>query len=170
MRRNKEKMVDNILDEFKKTNKRGVSPVIATVLLIALVVIIALIVFLWFRSITQEAIVKFGDQNVELVCEDVKFIATFDSAGTLSVSNTGNVPIYSMKLKISETGEHRTEDIKEMDAGWPSFGLRQGGSFSGTVEVGDPIQITLIPVLLGTSPRGTEEIHVCDDRHGYELL
>jgi len=152
-------------------NRKGVSPVIATVLLIALVVIIALIVFLWFRSITQEAIVKFGDQNVELVCEDVKFIATYDSAtGTLSISNSGNVPIYSMNLKISETGKYQTKDIKEMDAGWPELGLRQGGSFSGTIEAEDPIQITLIPVLLGTSPRGTEETHICADRHGYELL
>jgi len=155
----------------RQKNKKGVSPVIATVLLIALVVIIALIVFLWFRSITQEAIVKFGDQNVELVCEDVKFIATYDSAtGTLSVSNSGNVPIYSMNLKISKTGEYQTKDIKEMDVGWPELGLRQGGSFSGTIGEENPIQITLIPVLLGTSPRGTEETHICADRHGYELL
>jgi flagellin-like protein len=156
---------------YNKLNKKGVSPVIATVLLIALVVIIALIVFLWFRSITQEAIVKFGDQNVELVCEDVQFIATYNSAtGTLSVSNTGNVPIYSMNVKISKTGEYKTEDISEMDIGWPTIGLRQGGSFSGTLEVSNPIQITLIPVLLGTTKQGTEETHVCADRYGYDLL
>lgn len=154
-----------------KSDKKGVSPVIATVLLIALVVIIALIVFLWFRSITQEAIVKFGDQNVELVCEDVQFIATYDSAtDTLSVSNTGNVPIYSMSIKISETGKYQTEDISEMDVGWPTIGLRQGESFSGAIEVSNPIQITLIPVLLGTTQQGTEETYVCADRYGYDLL
>lgn len=157
--------------KHSRAEKKGVSPVIATVLLIALVVIIALIVFLWFRSITQEAIVKFGDQNVELVCEDVQFIATYDSeTGTLSVSNTGNVPIYSMSLKVSEVGEYKTKDIKEMNAGWPIIGLRQGESFSGKINADNPTQITLIPILLGTSPRGTEETYVCADRHGYELL
>jgi flagellin-like protein len=156
---------------MRRPNKKGVSPVIATVLLIALVVIIALIVFLWFRSITQEAIVKFGDQNVELVCEDVEFIATYDSAtDTLSVSNTGNVPIYSMNLKIFGTGTHQTKDISEMSAGWPAIGLRQGESFSGTLGTESPTQIILIPILLGTSQQGAEETHVCADRHGYELL
>ena len=37
-------------------NKKGVSPVIATVLLIAIVIVIGLIIFLWFRSLTKDAL------------------------------------------------------------------------------------------------------------------
>jgi len=44
--------------------KKGVSPVIATVLLIAMVVVIALIIFLWFRGLTKEAITKFDVRNL----------------------------------------------------------------------------------------------------------
>jgi flagellin-like protein len=42
-------------------NKMGVSPVIATVLLVAMTVVIALIVFLWFRQIGKEVVTKFGE-------------------------------------------------------------------------------------------------------------
>ncbi|MAG78897.1 hypothetical protein CMI40_00795, partial [Candidatus Pacearchaeota archaeon] len=45
-----------------RINKKGVSPVIATVLLVAIVVIIGLIIFQWFRGMTQESIIKF-DKN-----------------------------------------------------------------------------------------------------------
>ena len=49
--------------------KRGVSPVIAVILLIALVVVIGVIIFFWFKSMTQEAVVKFENENIKVVCE-----------------------------------------------------------------------------------------------------
>ena len=52
---------------FKEGDKSGLSPVIATVLLVGLVVVSGLIIFMWFRGLTQEAVVKF-DQNIQLVC------------------------------------------------------------------------------------------------------
>jgi flagellin-like protein len=76
-------------------NKRGVSPVIATVLLIGIVIVIGLIIFLWLRGLTQEAVFKF-DQNIELTCNDVKFSSSY-SSGTLTISNTGNVAIYDIE-------------------------------------------------------------------------
>ncbi len=78
--------------------KRGISPVIATVLLIAMVVVIGLIVFLWFRGMIEEEGTKFG-KNVKLVCDDVNFEASY-SGGVLSILNIGNTPIYKMKIKI----------------------------------------------------------------------
>ena len=57
-----------------KSNRRGLSPVVATVLLIMIVIIIAIIIFLWFRSLAKEAVTKdlgFGEENIELVCDDV---------------------------------------------------------------------------------------------------
>jgi len=46
------------------THKKGLSPVIATMLLIAIVVVIGLIIFLWFRGMTEEAITKFDGTNI----------------------------------------------------------------------------------------------------------
>ena len=130
--------------------KRGVSPVIATTLLIAMVVLIGLIIFLWFRGLTQEAITKFDGQNIELVCGDVRFDSSY-SSGDLSISNSGNVPIYSFQLKVDMPGSHQTLDIKDVASSWPEAGLNQGGTFSGDIgsSVSGAEKITVIPVLRG---------------------
>ena len=142
--------------------KKGVSPVIATVLLIAMVVVIGLIIFLWFQGMTQESITKFEGTNIELVCNDVSFDASY-SGGELSINN-GNVPIYRMKLKIIQDGSYDTVDVDGFD------GLSQGGSFSGSINIGSSENIILIPVLLGSSERG-ERTFVCDEKqHGYEII
>jgi len=151
-------------------NRKGISPVIATSLLIAMVVVIGLIIFLWFRGFTEEAITKFGGTNVELVCGDVKFDSSY-SGGQISLINVGNVPIYSFQLKIEKPGSHSTEDIKDV-ADWPVEGLNQGGSFSGDIgsSVGFNVEeITVIPVLRGQSKSGART-HVCDERYGEAIV
>lgn len=149
--------------------KKGVSPVVATVLLIAMVVVIVLIIYFWFRGIGGEVITKF-DTNVELVCGDVEFYSDYDDVSTtLSVSNLGNVPIYGMKVKKVDGGEHTTDDIRTL-GGWPSMGLGQGGSYSGNVNLGGYERVILTPILLGTSDKG-ERAYMCDeDQHGYEVV
>lgn len=145
------------------TQKKGVSPVIATVLLIAMVMIIGLIIFLWFKNMVGEELTKF-DKNVKLVCDDVRFTASYDTQ--LRVSNTGNVPIFGMKAKIFTEGSHDTDNV----AGWPGLGLKQGGVFSGSdsrIEGAD--KVILIPVLLGATDSGQEKSFTCDDKNGLEI-
>ena len=154
-------------------NKMGLSPVVATVLLIAMVIIIGIIIFLWFRGFTQESITKFGERNVEIVCGDVNFQATY-SGGILSVSNIGNVPIYNMVLKISEQGKERSVNLNDVSGlGWPDKGLTAGASFSGNINTisNNPLELTLIPVLIGTSSEGGEKTYVCNERqYGKTIL
>lgn len=152
----------------KKAEKRGLSPVIATVLLIAMVLAISLIVFLWFRSFAQESITKFGGTNIDLVCKDVQFDASY-SSGNLDLSNIGNVPIYSFQLQIenSGSGSTQTEDITQATTSWPATGLIQGGTFSGSLNANGN-KITLIPVLRGTSSSGIRA-HVCSSQYGKVL-
>jgi len=149
--------------------RRGISPVIATSLLIAMVVVIGLIIFLWFRGFTQEAITKFGGTNVELVCGDVQFDSSY-SGGQISIVNVGNVPIYSFQLKIEKPGSHSTEDIKDI-TDWPIEGLNQGGSFAEYIadDIGSADEIVVIPILRGTSKSGART-HVCDERYGEEII
>ena len=152
--------------------KKGVSPVIATVLLVAMVVVIGLIIFLWFRGITEEAITKFGGRNIELVCGDLEFLSGYStSTGILSISNIGNVPIFGMKAKVSKQGGHDTLNMEEEDVGWPDIGLRQGGIFSGNLgtEFSGADQVLLIPVLMGKSSQG-DKTYVCEERHGQDLI
>lgn len=148
--------------------KKGVSPVIATVLLIAMVVVTALIIFLWFRGMTQEAVTKFGGENVELVCGEVEFDASY-SGGTLYISNTGNVPIFGMDIKISKAGSYETISLGKSD-GWSSYGLNSGKTFSGSIaKAGGATSLTLIPVLLGNAESG-QKTYVCDARYGKEIV
>jgi len=154
-----------------KKDKKAVSPVIATVLLIGMVIIIALIVFLWFRGLTQEAITKF-DKNVEQVCGEVDFEASYSNAdGTLAVSNVGNIPIYNMKLKISKEGDFKTENLNEISPEWDSSGLNPGRRFSGSIDsyVISANKMIIAPVLVGSSESG-EKTYSCDgSRFGREI-
>lgn len=155
-------------------NKRGVSPVIATVLLIAIVVIIALIIFLWFRGLIKEEGTKFN-KNVKLVCPDVKFEAEYlSSTRKLNILNTEIVPIFRMKVKLIEGGSYETKDIKDIiDSGsWPPMGLNEGQPFSSTIkedEINEKTSMILIPVLLAKSSKG-EKIFTCEEeRDGKEI-
>ena len=146
--------------------KRGISPVIATVLLIAMVVVLALIIFLWFRGFTQEAVTKF-DTNVELVCNDVSFDASY-SGGILSIVNTGNIPIYRVKLKSEGQGSFSTRELDTTD-GWSEVGLNQGGSFSNVLDVNGAEEITVTPVLMGSSRSGQQSFTCNENQHGYVI-
>src|SRR3990167_6150131 len=103
-------------------NRRGVSPVIATSLLIAMVVVIGMIIFLWFRGFTEEAVTKFGGTNIKLICGDVSFDSSY-SGGSIFLENVGNVPIYSFNLKVEKPGSHETLSIDDVVGDWTETGL-----------------------------------------------
>ena len=157
--------------ELKRKDRRGVSPVISTVLLISMVVVIALIIFIWFRNINQEAITKFDGTNVEVICGDVKFDSSY-SLGSLSVFNNGNVPVYSMKVQVEKQGSRDTYDLQDIeDSNWPEKGLNPGSAFSSGY-LGDLVEgsddIVLIPVLVGTAESG-QKIYTCQEQYGHGL-
>lgn len=158
---------------IKKT--KGLSPVIATILLIALVLVIALIVFLWVRGMTQDAITKFDNRNVQLVCDDVKFEASYESDG-LYITNYGSVPVFGMRIKVIGDGSHTTIDLRENE-NWDNAGLTQGAVFSDenfktdieSKYTGTVNKLVAIPVLLGNSNSG-RKTYVCNEKqHGYEM-
>ena len=152
---------------IKPLNKRGVSPVIATILLIGIVIVIGLIIFLWLRGLTQEAITKF-DKNVELVCDDVQFDGSY-SGGTLTVSNIGNIPIYEIKIKILQDKDYETKNLNTLTGEWPDAGLNPGRVFSDNINIVAE-SIILIPVLVGSAESG-EKSYTCDEsRHGLEII
>jgi len=143
--------------------KRGISPVIATLLLIALVIIIALIVFQWMKGFTKEAVTKFDGTNIDLVCNDVQFDASYSDDGTLTISNLGNVPIYNFDVKAEYAGGHDTSNLGET-------GLSQGGVISVPFDASDYNKIILIPILLGVNKEGEQKTQACDERQGKEIF
>jgi FlaG/FlaF family flagellin (archaellin) len=155
---------------FRGKTKEGLSPVVTTVLLIALTIIITIIIFLWFRGMVEEGVTKFGE-NIQLACDKVEFEASY-SEGIMSISNTGNIPIFRVDLKTTSDGNYVTKDIKEFAGGsnWPTSGLGVGGVFSGDIggEIGSPQKITILPVLIGTSSKG-KKTFMCQGQYGKEI-
>jgi len=147
-----------------RKKRKGLSPIIATVLLIAMVIVIALIVFLWLRGLRGEAITKFGGTNIELICNDVRFEADYNYP-LLNIINDGNVPIFKMNMKVIKEGSYETIPLEEFN------GLNQGGIFTGDVseEANDAEKIILIPILLGDSEKG-KKAYVCNEQYGSEVL
>jgi uncharacterized membrane protein YjgN (DUF898 family) len=165
------KNIDNKIIKMKK-QKKGVSPIIASILLVVLVLIIALIIFLWLRSLTQEAVVKF-DKNVELVCNDVAFNAEYSNS-KLQLTNNGNVPIFDFNIKefSSVTKNTETKNISSSYkiTTWPSYGLQAGKSGSYSISFNSISKITVIPVLRGRTESG-EKNFVCDEnQYGKEIV
>ncbi len=147
--------------------KRGLSPTIATILLVALVIVAGLLVFLWFKSMSKEAVTKFGDTNIELTCGDVEFEADY-VGGTLYISNLGSVSIYSFDLKKYLEGGYETVKISDAVSNWPSAGLAQGETFSEAIDFSDAERVILIPVLAGNSESGQKTVS-CTESEGAEI-
>ena len=157
----------------KRVNRRGISPVIATVLLIAMVVVIGLIVFIWFRGFVGEGATKFG-KNIQLVCDDVDFDAEY-SGGELSVVNVGTVPIFQLRVRIIDGGSHSTEEIDSDTADWEDAGLgeQEAFVFTNIAKVYEKIdtadKLIVFPVLLGSSSKG-RKTYICEGDYGKEII
>lgn len=151
--------------------KKGLSPVVATIMLVSIVVVIALIIFLWFRTVVGDYGQKF-DENIELVCQDVQLRVNYD-APFLSIINDGNVPVFKINLKIEGPGGYETAELNSIVSDWPSSGLNQGGIYSGDIssKIGSTInKITAIPVLIGISDKGNKKTYSCEEQYGYEII
>ncbi len=127
--------------------KKGLSPIIATVLLISLVVVLAAIIFMWARGFISEQIEKAG-QSAEAACTGIDFDAEQTPVSStiikLNIVNRGNVPIYSFHIEQIKSGGD-TEITEFKNAGVPA---------EGTTEVSvtlDPTtnEIILYPAILG---------------------
>lgn len=151
--------------------RKGVSPIIATVLLVGMVIVLGLIVFTWMRALSKEAITKFDGENVEIICQRVNFDAEF-VGGVISIVNRGNVPIYQMKAKLISAGGHETVNIDELnpDEPWKRYGLNAEDSFVAVINnTRGASEIVLIPVLLGNADTEKRKF-TCEESAGRNVI
>ncbi|MCA9485737.1 MAG: hypothetical protein KC506_02750 [Nanoarchaeota archaeon] len=156
---------------MKLSEKRGLSPVIATILLVSIALVLAVIIFLWARSNIQEQIEK-GGQDVELVCDQVRFVAqAFDSTDELWIENTGGVALWGVEVRIKRTGE--ISGVYEIEGGPGGANTINPGQtkpldFSDASE-GDVLIV--VPILLGKSVENRDSVpHICDIDYGVEIV
>jgi len=145
--------------------KRGLSPVIASVLLILLVLVLASLIFLWARGFISEQIEKFG-QPIDAVCSSVNFdvdrIEVLTGNDILEVVNRGDIDIYHLDVKMFD-GKGNSEISKfkfKVDAG---ESIR--GEINLRMENGEkPEKITVYPALIGTvQGKPTNKVFTCNE-------
>jgi flagellin-like protein len=139
--------------------KRGLSPIIATVLLVSLTLVLAMIIFVWARSFVGEKIQKF-DEPVEYSCERVNFEAeVYDNK--IHVVNRGNVPLYGLEIRQAGFGSVvGVEPLKATIASGETETIDLSPSISGN--------LILVPIILGESGSDTKAF-TCDDNFGIEV-
>ena len=128
----------------KSVGKRGLSPVVASVLLILLVIVLASMIFMWARGFIEERFEKFGNP-IEEYCEAVDFRA--ELIGTeLEVSNRGNVDIHHLDIKRFRGGDSEIDSFDlRIDAG---DAVREDIVLTMTGGV-DATRIVVYPSLIG---------------------
>ena len=141
-------------------NKRGISPVIATVLLIAIVVVLIAIVFLWARGFLTEQVDKF-DEPVDRACERTDFNAGINSQGVLGINNVGNIPLYGFNVKVFGTGKVVVNEV--FDGSTIVAGESREIDISSVVQNED--RFLVVPVILGETDEG-RVAYTCGDETG----
>ena len=135
-------------------NKKGLSPVIATLMLIGLVVVLSTIVFLWARSFIGEAVQKKG-MPAEQACESIVLSAVY-SLEVLQVSNDGNIAVHKLTTLVEEDGN--------IDAQENTDPILPGSS----IDIGlttDSEEIELVPWILGDN----KNVYKCEKSFKAEI-
>ena len=145
------------------SRKKGLSPVIASVLLIALVLVLAAMIFLWARGFISEQIEKF-DKPIADVCGTVNFDAVRVGDYELEIINRGNVGIRSFDIKLIKGGDAEVSkfdfDEPQVD---PGQAIRKPVSFLMKGDI-KPDKIIIYPSLLGGVRGGsTNKVFTCLD-------
>jgi len=126
--------------------KRGLSPIVGTVLLIVIVITIGAVIFAW----SDNFITNLGPTGLD--CNDINFEAgVFGS--DLEVVNRGNVPIFGFEIKLIEDGEISVKETvnSKVDAGESvELGLEE------LYVIGE--ELLIIPIV--------EDGFICADRFG----
>lgn len=148
---------------MKVKGKRGLSPVIATVLLVSIALVLAVIIFLWARNFVGESITKEGGA-IELLCDDISFEAEIVNS-KLYLENRGTVPIYAVEVRergvLGDVSVVKTFENAQVLVGETSEGIDISVD-SGTVLV--------VPLLLGEVEGETrKKAHLCDTDYGKEI-
>ena len=147
--------------------KKGLSPVVATILLISLALILALIIYFYARGFIGEVPEKFG-RDISLACADVDFDAdvAFDGVtGDVSIDliNRGNIPLYGIEVRSKSDGTISITKPFQTTISTGATAHITATPDELTASSGD--DLILVPILLGTK-NDQKQQYTCDDSFG----
>ena len=137
----------------EKRGKKGLSPIIATTLLVALVVIIALLIYVWAVYFVGEAIkktVQGTSMGAEQVCGMVSLDANYQD-NVLAVTNDADVPVNSIKIVVYGSDGSSNVITKTGEPIFPGA-TKEYDDVTGTIT-----KMEIIPVILGEKGQEKKE-------------
>ncbi|MFH1065327.1 MAG: archaellin/type IV pilin N-terminal domain-containing protein [Nanoarchaeota archaeon] len=101
-------------------NKRGISPIISTVLLICAVVLLAVVIPAWSGTFTR-GLLKHADETSEklAVCEsqtslNIKYACTNENNMTIMVESLGSKPVIGLIIRVLGSSGGYQEDVETL--------------------------------------------------------
>jgi len=139
-----------------KRGKKGVSPIVSTILLVMIVIVLALIILLWSQGFIKEAYTKTiaGEEKpVEYYCSQLSLESFVNNDDSFGFKNKGTVPIYSFELRLSSNDGNT--DVVEYLSGDGGGSINSGEmiTFEGKVH-SDYKEVKVVPTLLAKKKSG----------------
>ncbi len=148
--------------------KRGISPVIATMLLVSIALLLAVIIFLWAKAFLDERIQKDlggGAEPIESFCKDVNIAAEgFTTSKKVTqcdnlpgvptnekgcsyvrVVNRGNVPVHGLEIREKETNKVKSVGTFSKKA--------EGSNPVRTIRIGEDATVVVFPNPVDSDPK-----------------
>ncbi len=139
-------------------NKKAISPVISTVLLISLAIMLALIVLLWARGFFSEQIEKDG-KNIENVCKEAKIDVLYEKSPNglkIKIKNIGSIPIGAVEIREEGKNTKTNQYNTSVNPGMISSEINY------VIVNQDLTQIRIYPTLLGNvKGKNTNKFSAC---------
>jgi flagellin-like protein len=133
-------------------NKKGISPLISTVLLIGFAVALAAIVFTWGQSFTKETAERTQQSTrTALICSteldfDISNVkCTSGVLENVQITNKGNIEIRALKFRVKNAnGDVKIYDFNSVDDRLEPFGIK---TYSTAFDVSDPEMVEAIAII-----------------------
>lgn len=137
--------------------KRGISPLVATVLLVLFVLIIILIVFIWTKKVQEQAVEKDAELNIKkLECGSVQIEVTDGSK--INIVNKGDIKINLIIRENFDGNVRKTEiyDYIEPEGSYSLIKSDRACDVSETKGVGGSLckQTTEVEIIPALKPEG----------------
>ena len=139
-------------------NRRGISPIVATIMLVGISIAAFAFIFTYTRGMVGEQTEKFGEP-IENWCGKIVYDASI-SGNTIYINNLASVPIYGFNIEMSDAnGKISVKFARSADGI-----IDPAESDSITEEISGATKIKITPVILGKGKNtGKGKIFACDD-------
>jgi len=142
----------------RKMEQEGISPIMATILLVGVAIVAFVFVFVWSKGFSQESILKFNGP-IENSCLNISFDAGIsENSQEIYINNLGKVPIYGFSIDMVSGGKSYLRFVRPADGN-----IYAGESDTLVIDLSNSEKANITPVLLGQGQvSGSSIMHPCN--------